>query len=96
MRNSASEAVITMTNGVPLRASPGYLPITVIGMVASRDVLTINIYILRFLNRTRWQSKGLLEGGGGQGEKATSHLSDFPQSVSTEAGGGVGCVFYFF
>jgi len=62
VRNSASEAVVTMTNGVALRASPDYLPITVIGAVAPRDVLTINIYVLRFLNRTRWQSKELLEG----------------------------------
>lgn len=53
MRNSASEAVIAMTNGVALRESPVYLPITVLGTVASRDILMINIYILRFLNRTR-------------------------------------------
>lgn len=26
--------------------------------------------------------------GGGQGEKAASHLSDFLKSISTESGGG--------
>lgn len=52
MRNLASEAVITMTNGMVLRMSPSYLPITVIGTITQPEVLMISICFLRFLNRT--------------------------------------------
>lgn len=52
MRNSASAAVITTTNGMVLKMSPSYLPITLIGTVTQPEVLMISICILRFLNRT--------------------------------------------
>lgn len=51
MRNSASEAVITMTNGMVLRTSPSYLPITVIGTVTQLEVLMISICFLTFFQQ---------------------------------------------
>lgn len=89
MRYSASEAVIAVTNGMVRRASPSYLHITVIGTVAQLKVLMINICLPRFLAELGDGERNCSKVGGGerggQGVKATPHLSDFPLSVGTEA-----------